>query len=53
MELPKKHDGPVYSLAFDANGERLASGSEREIILWDAKEGQMFLPPLLTSSFSD
>jgi WD40 repeat protein/serine/threonine protein kinase len=46
IELPKKHDGPVYALAFDAHGKRLASGSEREIRLWDAEDGEALLPPL-------
>jgi WD40 repeat protein/serine/threonine protein kinase len=46
IELPKKHGAPVYSLAFDADGERLASGSEREILLWDAEAGETLLPPL-------
>jgi WD40 repeat protein len=42
------HDGRVTNLAFDPNGQILASGSEdRTIILWDLTTGEQLDEPLI------
>src|SRR3954465_2810133 len=45
LRTPKGHLGTVRSVAFDPQGETLASGSHANtVMLWDARNGKLLRP---------